>query len=131
MPRRRRTSRVLEKAQFRAAGLKAIDPSIDFGDNCNLQDFTQQIENLRNKLDAYNTTLALIDSIRTQIEVMEKSLSLLSETMLLGVACKYGKDSIQYVMAGGVRKSDRIRKSTATRYKNKIAETSSEAYQSV
>ncbi len=28
--------------------------------------------------------------------------------MLIGVAFKYGKDSIEYEMAGGVRKSDRV-----------------------
>jgi hypothetical protein len=38
--------------------------------------------------------------------------------MLTGVACKYGKDSSEYEMAGGVRKSDRIRKSTVTRLKS-------------
>jgi len=31
MPGKQRTYRVLEKAELRAAGLKAIDPSMDFG----------------------------------------------------------------------------------------------------
>lgn len=37
--------------------------------------------------------------------------------MLIGVAFRYGKDSREYEMAGGVRKSERIRRSTVGRLK--------------
>jgi hypothetical protein len=37
MTRRKRSSRILEKAEFRVAGLKAIDPNINFDDTYNLQ----------------------------------------------------------------------------------------------
>jgi hypothetical protein len=117
MPRQKRTSRVLEKAELRSAGLKAIDPNIDFGDACSLQNLSQQIEKLRSQLEAYNTALAALDYSRIELDQMEKNLASFSEKMLLGVACKYGKDSNKYMMAGGVRKSDRIRKSIATRRK--------------
>ena len=39
----------------------------------------------------------------------EKALADLSERMLGGVASKFGKNSSEYEMAGGVRKSDRKR----------------------
>ncbi|WP_341526842.1 hypothetical protein WKK05_30600 [Nostoc sp. UHCC 0302] len=69
-----------------------------------------------------NNALTEIDSSLEEIRDLEKSLSDLSQRMLIGVAFKYGKDSYEYVMAGGVRKSDacgglRIRRSTATRLK--------------
>ncbi|MHC0062116.1 hypothetical protein HUN01_04430 [Nostoc edaphicum CCNP1411] len=115
MPRQKRTYRVLEKAELRIAGLKAIDPSMDFGDARNLQNLTQIIQQYRSKIDAYNTTLAVIDSYTNEMKELETTLSDLTGKMLLGVAFKYGKDSREYEMAGGVRKSDRIRKSTATR----------------
>ncbi|MFN6486192.1 MULTISPECIES: hypothetical protein [unclassified Nostoc] len=115
MPRQKRTYRVLEKAELRMSGLKAIDPSMDFGDNRNLQNITQIIQQYRSKIEAYNTTLAVIDSYKNEMKELETTLSDLTEKMLLGVAFKYGKDSHEYQMAGGVRKSDRIRKSTATR----------------
>jgi hypothetical protein len=117
MPRQKRTYRVLEKAEFRMAGLKAIDPSMDFGDARNLQNITQLIQQYRSKIEAYNTTLAVIDSYKNEMKDLETTLSDLTERMLLGVAFKYGKDSHEYQMAGGVRKSDRIRKSRATRLK--------------
>jgi hypothetical protein len=126
MPSNKRTYRVLEKAELRVAGLKAIDPSIDFGDARNLQNMTQLIEQYRSKIDAYNTALTVINSSRSEMDELDKTLSELTERMLIGVAFKYGKDSREYQMAGGVRKSDRIRKSRATRLKTTSKEASSE-----
>jgi hypothetical protein len=126
MSRRKRTSRALEKAELRSSGLKAIDPSMNFGDARNLQNLTQLIEQYRTKIDAYNTALAVIDSSKTEMEELEKTLSDLTEKMLIGVAFKYGKDSREYEMAGGVRKSDRIRRSTATRLKAGAEDTTTE-----
>ncbi|UBF24993.1 hypothetical protein K9N68_25635 [Kovacikia minuta CCNUW1] len=117
MPRQNRTSRMLEKAEIRIAGLKAIDPQLDFGDSHTITYFSDLIEQLRTKLDAHNTALAVVDSSRTEIEMLEKTVGELAEKMLLGVAFKYGKDSREYEMAGGVRKSDRIRKSINSRIK--------------
>ncbi len=130
MPRQRRTSRMLVKAQLRSAGLKAINPNMDFGDNCNLNNMTQLMEQLRTKIEAYNTALAVIDATRTEIEELEKSLGQISERLLLGVALKYGKDSTEYEMAGGVRKSDRVRKSLITRLKTSAQAKSAENAQS-
>lgn len=117
MSRKKRTSRVLEKAELRAAGLKAIDTTMDFGNARTVANLTAQIEQLRSKLDAYNIALAIIDSYKTEIEALEKSLGDLTDQMLIGIAFKYGKDSREYEMAGGVRKSERIRRSTASRLK--------------
>jgi uncharacterized coiled-coil DUF342 family protein len=124
MSRKRRTSRVLEKAELRTSGLKAIDPAMDFGESRNLQNMTQLIEQCRTRIENYNTALAVIDSSKTEMKELEKKLGDLSEKMLIAVAFKYGKDSIEYEMAGGVRKSDRIRKSRTTRLKATTAETS-------
>jgi hypothetical protein len=120
MPRQKRTSRVIEKAEFRSAGLKAIDSSMDFGDNCNLQNLTQSIEQLRTMIDAYNAALAMIDSSKTKIDEMEKSLSNLSDKLVRGVAFKYGRNSSEYEIVGGVRESDRVRKGRLTRLKSSI-----------
>ena len=117
MTRPKRTSRMLEKAELRSASLKAVDPTMNFGDARTMTNLTTQIEQLRTKLNAYNTALAIIDSSRTEIQDLEKSLGNLSDQMLIGVAFKYGKDSREYEMAGGVRKSERIRRSTVSRLK--------------
>jgi hypothetical protein len=125
MTRQKSTSRILKKAELRTSGLKAIDPNMDFGDTRNLQNMTQLIELLRTKIDAYNTALAVIDSSKTEITELEKNLGELSEKMLIGVAFKYGKDSREYEMAGGVRKSERVRRSLVSRLKAAGAEETS------
>ncbi|MDZ8187559.1 MAG: hypothetical protein RMX96_22250 [Nostoc sp. ChiSLP02] len=118
MARQKRTYRVLERAELRVSGLKAIDPSMDFGENRSLQNITEIIQQYRDEIDTYNTALTTIDSSAGKMDQFEKVLNDLIEKMLIGVAFKYGKDSLEYEMAGAVRKSDRIRKSKATRLKN-------------
>ena len=126
MSRKKRTSRVLEKAELRTAGLKAIEPNIDFGDTRNIKNMVELIQELRSKIDAYNTALAVIDSSKTEIEQLEKRLGDLSEKMLIGVAFKYGNDSREYEMAGGVRKSESIRRSTTSRLKASAEDASAQ-----
>ncbi|BBD65543.1 hypothetical protein NIES4072_07820 [Nostoc commune NIES-4072] len=118
MSRQKRTSRILEKVELRASGMKSIVPSIKFEQDYTLEKLIESIEQLRNKLDVHNSALAIVDSTLTEVEEMEKKLKQLSEKMLMVVAIKFGKDSAEYEMAGGVRNSDRIRKMRASRLKN-------------
>ncbi|MEA5605416.1 hypothetical protein [Nostoc sp. UHCC 0252] len=129
MSRKQRISRILEKAELRSSGLRAIDVNLDFGDACNLKNMTELIGKLRNKIEALNIALIIADSSRAEIKELEKNLSSLSEKMLMGVACKYGKDSCEYEMAGGVRKSERIRRSRLGRLKKLTQQASSESAQ--
>jgi hypothetical protein len=124
MSRKKRSSRILEKAEFRVAGLKAIDQNIKFDDTYNLQNLTQLIDNFHNMLDDYNAAIAMIDSSKTKLDEMEKTLNQVSDKMLMGVGFKYGKNSNEYELAGGVRDSDRIRKSRLTRLKSNTDKTS-------
>ncbi|WP_138501094.1 hypothetical protein [Nostoc sp. PA-18-2419] len=118
MSRKKRTSRVLEKAELRSAGMKLILPSIKFDEDYNLEKLIESIDDLRNELNIHNNALAVVDSSLTKVEQMEKNLNQLSEKMLMLVAIKYGKDSAEYEMAGGIRDSDRIRKMRSSRLKN-------------
>ncbi|MDZ7959266.1 MAG: hypothetical protein RMY34_15520 [Aulosira sp. DedQUE10] len=123
MAQKQRTSRILEKAEFRVARLKAIDPNITFDDNYNLRNLTQIIQQFHNMLDEYNADMAVIDSSRTKLDEMEKTLKNISDKMLAGVGFKYGKDSNEYELAGGVKQSERTRKSRLTRLKNSAEKT--------
>jgi hypothetical protein len=125
MPRKKSTSRILEKAELRAAGLRAIDPKLDFGNSQSLSYLTDVMEQLRAKIESHNTALSIVDSSQIEIADLEKTLGNLLEKMLIGVAFKYGKDSREYEMAGGVRKSDRIRRSANSRIKAKSETQSS------
>lgn len=109
MSRRKRSSAILNKAELRIAALKSIDTSLDLGNGLTVQSFSEVIEDTRQQLEAYNTALSTVDQTRNIVAENEKILAELCERMLAGVASKYGKNSDEYQMAGGVRKSDRKR----------------------
>jgi hypothetical protein len=125
MPRKPKTSPVLEKTEQRLLGFQSINPHLDFGDSVSLEHLTQLTTQLNSKLNQYNLMLHDIDSAKDEIETLEKTIRETSERLVNGVAFKYGKDSREYEMAGGVRKSDRIRKATMTRLKSTTGTTPS------
>ncbi|UBF24913.1 hypothetical protein K9N68_25150 [Kovacikia minuta CCNUW1] len=71
--------------------------------------FASAIETTREKLEAYNSSLSTVDQTQSALEDAEELLMELTEHVLLGVAAKYGKNSNEDKMAGGVRRSDRKR----------------------
>ena len=126
MPRQKRTYRALEKAELRVAGLRAINPDMDFGDVRNLQYITQISQQLRTKIDTYNTALSVIDSSKSEMDELEKTLTDLTDKMLIAVAFTYGIDSSEYEISGGIRKSKRTRKSKITPLKGTPKEPASD-----
>ncbi len=117
MARQKRTSITLEKAERRAAGLKSLAVDLDFGNSRNLTSFLKAIDQLRAKQDGYNQLLATIDSTYVEMLEFEKYLADLSDHMLVGVASKFGRDSSEYEAAGGVRKSEQIRRRSRSKAK--------------
>ena len=110
---RKKLSRVLdlEKGITRLAAVKSIDTALDLGNNITVANYETEVNLLSSKLSTYNTALSTIDDLYNnciaQIDVIRDW----NERILTGVATKYGKDSSQYEMAGGKRKSER-KKST-------------------
>jgi hypothetical protein len=121
MPRQKKTAHVAEKLEHKLAGYKAIDPKLDLGNNCNVETLEKTIVKLREKINSYNSALSVIDSSQVEITELEKTLNQLSEKFLLGIAFRYGKDSNEYQLAGGVTTKERVRKSMATRIKGNVA----------
>ncbi|MBD2103077.1 hypothetical protein [Leptolyngbya sp. FACHB-261] len=117
MPRKTRSSKVLEKAEQRSAGLKAIGLGLTLSGSRTLSEFTTAIDELRIKQIAYNINLAIVNSAQTELVELEKSLATLSSQILLDIASHYGQDSREYEMAGGVRKSERARRQAKGRIK--------------
>ncbi|MGC1308237.1 MAG: hypothetical protein WA885_13500 [Phormidesmis sp.] len=109
MARQKRSSRILEKAQRRLASIQSIDAKLTLDGGISIQTYAKVIGDLRSQLDSYNTALSTIDDLYNNIADAERQLADYSEQMLLGVAAKFGKNSNQYEMAGGVRKRDRKR----------------------
>ena len=110
MARKKRTSRMLEKAVRRAAGINSIDPKLDLGNGLSLPAFTSLIETMRTRENAYNTALSNLDKLYREMLETEEELGDMAEHILLGVATRYGKSSVEYGMAGGVPKNQRRKK---------------------
>jgi hypothetical protein len=110
MPRKKRSSVILDKALLRASGMKSISSTLDLGNGLTVPDYVTLIEKTQAQLDAYNTALSMMDQAQNSIATLELALADMSERMLTGVASKYGKSSDQYEMAGGARKGKTIAK---------------------
>ncbi|MBD2462697.1 hypothetical protein H6G89_16780 [Oscillatoria sp. FACHB-1407] len=111
MARQKRSSTVLEKAERRAAGMKSLGIELDFGNSRSLPLYLEAIEQMREKQDLYNQLLATVDSTYGEMLEFEKTLADLTDHMLLDIASKFGRNSREYEAAGGVRKSERVRRS--------------------
>jgi hypothetical protein len=106
---RRKLSRVLdlEKGNTRLAAVKSIDPALDLGNGITVVNYQTQVQLLATKLATYNTTLSTIDDLYNQCIAQIDVIKDWNERILTGVATKYGKNSSQYEMAGGKKKSER------------------------
>jgi hypothetical protein len=109
MPRVKQNSEIIDRATARLAGMKSIKTDLDLGKGITAQAFADAIDLARERMAAYNITLAHLDADRTAMMEAEKAVAVMSEKVLIGVAFEYGKDSPEYAMAGGVRKSQRKR----------------------
>jgi hypothetical protein len=109
MPRPKRSSKVLDRAERRIAAIKSISATLDLGNGHTVDSFNTVIAATRDKLSDYNSSLSTVDAAQSALVEAEKKLMEVSEHILLSVAAKYGKDSYEYEMAGGIRKRDRKR----------------------
>ena len=107
MARLKRSSNALKKAQERAEHLQSIDAQLDLGFGLTLGAFQAAMDSLQAHLKTYNEQLSALDEQAAVLRAEEQNLLDLTERMLEGVSAKYGKDSLAYAQAGGVRKSER------------------------
>ena len=98
-------SYVLASAITRISGVKSIAADLDLGNGLNVASYQTAITELEELIDTHVTQVAQLGELKNRILEKEKVLRDFSERMLIGVGAKYGKDSNQYQMAGGTKKS--------------------------
>jgi hypothetical protein len=111
MARQKRSSPTLEKALRRIAGMRWISPKLDFGKSLNLTEYDSRIQILQTELTKYNNLLTTLDATADRISQIEAELSSYSEKMLMSVATNYGRNSVQYIQAGGKPRKSSPRRS--------------------
>ena len=104
---KKRGSFILSQAELRLNALTAIDAQLDLGNGISVSNFSASIETLRSKLSLYNTAKSELDGMLEEIRTLENQLADQRELVLLAVATKFGKNSNEYVTAGGSRKLNR------------------------
>jgi hypothetical protein len=129
MARLKRSSPVLEKATRRMAGMRSISETLEFGDGLSLSEYDVRIETLQTHLSSYNTMLSGLDEMKGRIALLEKELGSYSEKMLMSVATRYGKDSLQYVQAGGKPRKSTTHRSVSATPATTIASTAAPSMQ--
>ncbi len=97
----------LAKAKVRAAGLRQIDETIEFDGGVSLASLVAAIAKVEDALATYNSALSAADDLANAIVAVDKELGEECKRVLTGVETRFGDDSSQYEMVGGVRKSER------------------------
>lgn len=112
MSRMKKTSMVIPAARKRHAGMMSISESLDMGDGLTVAAFGIAIEETENLLGKYNEMLSVLDGLHAEFLKKEIWLNDFSSRMFNATAAKFGKDSIEYEKAGGVRTSARKHRTT-------------------
>lgn len=107
--KKKKRSIVIDKARSRQAALSVGD-KLDFGNGLTTAAFDKTLDDTQKALKVYNTLLSETDQAYNSFQSFEKFLADTSDRMLTGIATQYGKNSDEYEMAGGTRKSERRRK---------------------
>lgn len=99
-----------DKLRARVSGMKSIAGKLDLGSGISVAALEKVLATLDASVKAYNTALSALDKQTNEINKLEKqAASLASRALSLG-AGKYGRDSSEYEMLGGVRSSERKKK---------------------
>ena len=115
MARPRRTSEALEIGRQRLAALKEINPKPDFGPGLTLEAYEGAIEALGTEQDAYNGDVSSLDEKTNLFDQHEQELAELNVRILAAVKATYGSDSSELEQLGAVRRSDRKKRTPATK----------------
>ena len=112
MPRiRKTTSLAITEAEQKIAGMKAIEASLDLGNDVSVTRGETLLHSTRAALEAYNASLAVSDGLSNDFREKERALRSFNRRVLPSGGLQFGTDSSEYEKLGGVRDSERKRRS--------------------
>jgi hypothetical protein len=114
MPRQKRNSQIIEKAQRRLESLRSVDPFLNFGNNLSVSTYTEYIEQGHQAIAKYNTLLSMVDEAQQDLERLEQQIADISTRLLQSVGARYGKRSVEYMKAGGRPQSSKRKTAIAS-----------------
>ncbi len=105
-------------ASNRIYKINTVESNFDLGNGLTNLAYEAKIKEVEDQTALYKKQLAQVDSELINLDVLERELSDLSDSMLKGVGMKYGFDSIEYEKAGATRKSDKKRPTSSASKSN-------------
>jgi len=117
MARKAKTDRELMPQRVRLSKVKSVEADFTANAEVSVAKLEENINESEAILSEYNQMLAAADAKGNDYDASVRKGMDLSERLLEAIGLKYGKDSNEYEMAGGKRKSERkkpVRKQTPT-----------------
>lgn len=99
-------SRALDVGLIRTTGLQEIDQLIEFTDGFTTEAYNELVFETLQELQKYNAAIKRADKQKRIFERKERELADANERVKAGVLAKFGRDSYEYSLIGGVRKSE-------------------------
>jgi hypothetical protein len=110
MPFKKVDSPVLKKLNDRINGLKAIHPNLVFKNGLSVAAAEKLKDEFTRDQNELNTMLALYNRKRADLAEFEKKLGDCSKNIFFSLRSEFGDDSLEYEQGGGVRVSQRAKK---------------------
>jgi len=106
MYKKRSRSRALDVGLTRTTGFQEIDGNIEFSEGFTKDSYNELVFETLQTLQKYNAALMRADKAKRLFEKKERELADANERVKAGIVSIYGRDSYEYTLLGGVRKSE-------------------------
>jgi hypothetical protein len=97
----------IKELRQKIAGMKSIDPAFDAGNGVTLVAALAMLANAEGKLEDFNQSIATADDKDNIFVDANKEVRGFNKKVLPAAGLKYGTDSSEYEQLGGVRDSER------------------------
>lgn len=104
---RKNASPEMNETEQKVSGMKSISSTLDLGNDVTVATGEALLATSRTAIDQYNSLLAQADEKLNEIIANNKKHRAFNKKVLPAVGLKYGTDSNEYEMVGGVRDSER------------------------
>jgi N-acetylneuraminic acid mutarotase len=99
-----------------------LNKPFEFNENTSLAKLIAINAEYKAAIDAKNTSLEQVDKDTAKLNEKDSALTKIRSSFRMQIGDLYGKDSDEYVWAGGIRQSEALEKAKATRLERLKAE---------
>ncbi|MGC2237916.1 MAG: hypothetical protein WA584_17280 [Pyrinomonadaceae bacterium] len=105
--RRKKATKEMRELRQKIAGMKSINPNFDAGNGVTVEAAETLINETEAALEDFNKSVATTDEKDNFFGGINKQVRDFNRKVIPATGLKYGRDSSEYEQVGGVRDSDR------------------------